>query len=400
MRVGICGGTFDPLHKGHIAVVEAALASRLVDRVIVIPAGTPPHKQDRLVSAALYRFAMARAAFAANPAVTVSDVEILRKGPSYTLDTASFFRQKRPEDQFYLIYGSDILCDIEKWHQPLTLLASFSLLLADRGGIADSASRARAAQLMEQYGADIRFFALPAVELSATLIRQKVRQAEDITGLVPWPVADFIKKHALYHWQDELSQVDGRLWDSLHGLERELWTLLEEKRQLHSLNVLRYSLFLAARHGLDLEQAGLAAILHDCAKNLPLSEQYELAGQYGAAELALPNLVHGPAGARLAQLRFGIEDPAVLRAICCHSTGSADMTELDQIIFLADKIEPAREYADLAKIRLAALHDLDLASLLCLEEVQLHLAKKQLPPHPFSLAAQAEMVKRLQNRQI
>ncbi len=400
MRIGICGGTFDPLHKGHLALVEAALASGQLDKVIVIPAGTPPHKKDRLVAPALYRFVMAQKAFANNPAVTVSDVEILRHGPSYTLDTANHFRLTQPHDQFYLIYGSDILCDIENWHQPLALLASFRLLLADRGGIADTASRARAAELAKNYGADISFFALPALELSATQIRRLAGSSVDISGLVPEPVRLFIKKHALYQWQTELAEIKGSLWDRLHDIERALWCLLSEKRQLHSLNVLRYALFLAIRHGVCPEKAGLAAILHDCAKNLPLKEQRELAAAYHEADLSAEKLVHGPAGAQLAKIRFNITDPAVLDAICYHSTGRAGMTRLDQIIFLADKIEPAREFADLDQIRQAALTDLDQASLLCLEEVRLQLARKKLPPHPFSLAALADLQERWKNKQL
>ncbi|NLB43600.1 MAG: adenylyltransferase/cytidyltransferase family protein, partial [Clostridiaceae bacterium] len=134
MRIGICGGTFDPLHNGHAALVHAALASGQVDRVLVIPSGTPPHKRGDLVSLACYRYEMARRAFAGEPNVDVSDIEILRDGPSYTLDTARLLQASQPGDTISLIYGSDILRDIERWHQPVALLAGFPLLLADRGG--------------------------------------------------------------------------------------------------------------------------------------------------------------------------------------------------------------------------------------------------------------------------
>jgi nicotinate-nucleotide adenylyltransferase len=395
MKIGICGGTFDPLHNGHEALIRAALDSRLVEQIIVIPSGTPPHKRQELVSMARYRYEMVRQTFADEPRIRVSDLEILRSGPSYTLDTARQLKDQNPGDDFCLIYGSDVLKDIERWHQPVALLASWPLLLADRGGVAGDISRQHAADLHGRFGASIRFFDAPSIELSGTMIRKMAAGGEPVDHLVPAAVNRLIQKHGLYRWQDELLTLDHALWDELRDIERSLWTLLTPKRQIHSLNVLNYALHLAIRHGISCCQTGLAAILHDCAKCLPADRQLALAMESDDQALLDEPLVHGPAGAVLARQRFGIGDKAVLRAIHCHTTGCADMTPLDQIIFVADKVEPGRTYANLEEIRILAETDLDRATRLCLEEIELYLRRERLSSHPYAGQALADMQNRI-----
>ncbi|MDW7659456.1 MAG: nicotinate-nucleotide adenylyltransferase [Bacillota bacterium] len=395
MKTGICGGTFDPLHKGHEALVRAALDSKLVDQVIVIPSGTPPHKRQELISMARYRYEMVSRTFADEPRIKVSDVEILRSGPSYTLDTARQLKEQNPGDDFCLIYGSDVLKDIERWHQPVALLATWPLILADRGGIAGDLSRQYAADLHRRFGASIRFFDAPSIELSGTMIRKLAANGEPIGHLVPAAVDRLVQKHGLYRWQDELLVLDYALWDELREIERSLWTMLTPKRQIHSLNVLNYALHLAIRHGISSRQTALAAILHDCAKCLPADRQLALALESDERALLDEPLVHGPAGAVLARQRFGILDEAVLHAIHCHTTGCADMTPLDQIIFVADKVEPGRNYANLDEIRSLAETNLNQATRLCLQEIELYLRREQLSSHPYAGQALADMHNRI-----
>lgn len=395
MKIGICGGTFDPMHNGHEALVRSALDSRLVDQIIVIPSGTPPHKRQELVSMARYRYEMVSRTFADEPRIQVSDVEILRPGPSYTLDTARQLKEQNPADDFCLIYGSDVLKDIERWHQPVALLASWPLLLADRGGIAGGLSRQYAADLQSRFGARISFFDAPSIELSGTMIRKMAASGAPISHLVPEAVNRLIQKHGLYRWQDELLALDHAIWDELRAIERSLWTLLTPKRQIHSLNVLNYALHLAIRHGISSWQTGKAALLHDCAKCLPAEQQESLARGGDEQELLNEPLVHGPAGAVLARQHFGINDDAVLRAIRCHTTGCADMTPLDQIIFIADKVEPGRTYANLDEIRALAETDLNRATRLCLQEIELYLRREKLSSHPYAGQALEDMQKRI-----
>lgn len=392
MKIGICGGTFDPLHNGHVTLVMAALDSREVDRVIVMPAGRPPHKTQELVSMARYRYEMAVRAFAHDPRIEVSDLEIKRPGPSYTLETVQELQAARlPQDELFLIYGSDVLKDISHWHEPAKLLASCTLLLANRGGYLDEESRRQAADLTAVFNAVIRFFPAPELDLSSTWLRRQAAAGQSIQAWVPPGVDRFIRKHAIYRWQADLAALDADCLLHLYDLERLLWTRLTGKRLLHSLNVMTYALHLARIHGVSLEATGIAALLHDCAKCLQDDEQRRYARLAGGEALLDPALAHGPAGAWLARTCFGVGEQAILRAIHYHTTGCAGMTPLDKIIFIADKVEPARTYDHLAEIRSLAETDLDRALLLCLQEIDLFLDREHLPSHPYTRDAYADL---------
>jgi nicotinate-nucleotide adenylyltransferase len=396
-RVGLCGGTYDPFHNGHSALVQAVLDSNRVDRVIVIPSGHPPHKTAEQVSMAGYRYEMAYRALSSIPHVSVSDIEILRSGPSYTLDTARQLKDLQPDDTLYLVYGSDVLSDIECWHQPLDLLASFPLLIANREGIADGRSREKAEKLNKRFGARITFFPAPLIDLSSTMIRQTAKSNRSIECFVPEPVNRFIHTHQLYRKQDEQIDISQELWDQLRDLERMLWPMLSKNRLIHSLNVMRESLVMAHRYGVSPEQAGKAALLHDCAKCLPQSEQEKLARKTGDILLSRGSLAHGPAGRILAEQRFGIKDPDVLHAIHFHTTGCPEMTALDQIIFIADKIEPARSFADLEPIRVQVANSLNDATYSCLIGIDAYVQREQLHTHPYAEQALREIKMRMKD---
>ena len=396
MNIGLSGGTFDPLHLGHLGMIKAALDSGYVDRIIVMPSGRPPHKRLEVVSMARYRFEMVLRAFADEPRVTVSDFEILKQGPSYTLDTVEYLRsQINAKDELFLIYGSDVLKDLKYWHEPEAVLSSCPFLLADRGGYQDQESRDLAEELRVHYQARIQFFPSPVVELSSTQIRQMVSDRKSIAGLVPEPVEKMIRKHALYRWQSDLALLTPDFRQDLFDLERRIWPTLSGKRLLHSLNVMTYALHLANVHHVSMEQTAVAALLHDCAKCLPAAEQTALAVKHGDPALLAPELVHGPAAAQLAQSLFGITEQGILDAIQYHTTGRTGMSDLDKIIFIADKIEPSRVYAGLEQIRALAEKNLDSALKVCFEEINKFLDREGHKSHPYSLEAYKELEQRL-----
>jgi len=399
MRIGLFGGTFDPVHVGHVALAEAALAAGNLARMIVMPAGQPPHKTGQVVSMAGYRYEMCCQAFAGQPQFEVSDLEILRAGPSYTLDTIRQIKQQLPaEAELFLVYGSDILHDIEKWHQPAAIMTECALLLGMRGGSSQSVSKAKAADLCARYNARITFFDAPEIELSSTVVREAVTAGHSFHSWVPEKVARTINKHNLYLHQSDLMAVSKSLTDQLNVLERQIWPLLDRKRLLHSLNVMVYALHLARIHDVDLTQASVAALLHDCAKCLSRHETQEYARMMGDDALLDRELAHGPAGAWLARERFGVIDPAILRAIHYHTTGSPGMTRLDKIIFIADKVEPARTYDHLEEIRRLVEFDLDAALKITLSEINLFLKREKLKPHPYTVLAQAELERVTSNK--
>lgn len=387
-RIGLIGGTFDPFHNGHRRLVEAVLTSGQVDRVVLMVAGQQPHKTKVKVSAAGYRFEMALRGVSDLSQVEVSDLEIRRPGRSYTVDTLALLRgQLAPEDEIVLVYGSDVLFDLPTWRLPEIILSSADVLIAHRGGIGQQAAIEQAEQLRRDFSARIDFLNAPMLELSATEVREAAVRGELDTGKIPERVAALITRHDLYGYDEELARVDPAVWHQLADYECQVRPLLNHKRLLHSLNVMRYAMHLANKHGVSVEKAGIAGLMHDCAKCLEAHTVLHYARLAGDPELLEPALAHGPAGAWLARHQFGIEDPEILRAIHYHTTGSGDMSVLDLLIYVADKVEPARTYHNLEAIREAAETDLVQAMRLCLVEVEAFLERENKPSHPYAQAA-------------
>lgn len=387
-RIGIIGGTFDPIHFGHVALARAAVASGRVDRIFVLPAGIPPHKPTDRTTFAAYRFAMVQKAFADLPEVIVSDIEILRQGNSYTIDTLRDFRSScSDEDELVLIYGSDILADMHKWRQPESILREATLLLANRGGESAEQTLLQAERLRRDFGACIEFFDAPEIDLSSTQVREAIAAGRPLGDMLPEAVSRFIRKHDLYRREEAIWDLPASLKQRLREIERELWLMMSGKRLLHSLNVCRLSVELARIHGESMEAAALAGLLHDCAKDLPADKVLTLAERAGDPLLLAPPLAHGPAGMILARERFGISDRSILRAILYHTTGAAVMSPLDRIVFIADKVEPARTYQNLDEIRRLAPIDLDAAMRVCLDEICIYLNREGLDTHPYATDA-------------
>jgi nicotinate-nucleotide adenylyltransferase len=185
------GGTFDPIHLGHLRAAETAREGLQLDRVSFVPARTPPHRSGPLASP-LDRFAMVALATAGSPSFEASDLELRREGPSYTVDTVTALRQERPEDEVVVIVGSDTFPEMAAWKEPDRLFALCTVVVVARpseGGRGPLAPRLRApAEEVEG----------PALAVSSTEIRQRVREGRSIRYLVPDAVADYIAKRGLY----------------------------------------------------------------------------------------------------------------------------------------------------------------------------------------------------------
>jgi nicotinate-nucleotide adenylyltransferase len=387
-RIGICGGTFDPFHNAHFELVKAAAASGKIDRLLVIPAGSPPHKQDDKVMPAVFRYEMTRRAIKGLPDTEAVDIEITRPGKSYTIDTVNLIKEKFGRDvSISLIYGTDILFDIEKWHKPQEIMHEATLLLAYRLGDDRKKIRNQTNYLTEKYKAVIEFFTAPEIELSSTQVRSLIRRELPWQHLVPDTVALFIQRQDFYRFADDLNKISPEEWIELCGLERKLWPFLTKKRLLHSANVMLYAIHLANLYGEPAFQAAQAALLHDCAKCLDRDQLLSYAMEAGDQLLLQDELAHGPAGAVMAKNIFGINDPSILKAIHYHTTGYGHMSILDKLIYLTDKIEYGRLYDDLDPIREAAEYDLDKAMRICLNEVEMYLRRSNQLTHPYAQAA-------------
>ena len=135
MRLGVFGGTFDPIHNGHLMVAEQCRDRLSMERVLFVPARLPPHKRERPLTAPHHRMAMVRLAIASNPGFEASSIELGRPGPSYSVDTLRQLRQNQPEDtEMFFIMGADSLNDLASWHNPAGLLANCKLIVVSRPG--------------------------------------------------------------------------------------------------------------------------------------------------------------------------------------------------------------------------------------------------------------------------
>jgi len=193
MRIGLVGGSFNPIHRGHLAIARAAREALHLDRVILIPSARPPHKKDEGLAPAADRLAMAR--LAASPGVEVSTIELDRQGPSYTIDTLRAFRAAEPEAELIFIIGADSVPELVTWRDATTFVGLARFAVAARPGH-DLDREVTAAE--RALGCKLALIPLEPDPVSATEVRERVRQGRSIDGLVPDAVRDYIAAHNLY----------------------------------------------------------------------------------------------------------------------------------------------------------------------------------------------------------
>jgi len=198
MKSGVLGGTFDPIHNGHLAVAEEVKRRLGLDEVIFVPAGSPWLRAQTPLSAAAHRAQMVRLAIAGRPCYRLSPVEIERAGPSYTVDTINQLRaQLGPEDELLFILGWDNLAELPRWHQPAQLVKACSLVAVPRPGYSRPDLELLKA-LVPGLDESLIVLTAPRVDISASLVRERVGRGLSVRELVPGPVADYIQEQGLY----------------------------------------------------------------------------------------------------------------------------------------------------------------------------------------------------------
>jgi nicotinate-nucleotide adenylyltransferase len=195
-RIGVLGGTFDPVHNGHLHIANALRAALGLERVIWVPAGRPPHKTGQIVSGDRDRLAMLDLALAGATADEISTIDIDRSGPSYTADTLEILAQRYAPARLFFLMGEDSLRDLPTWHDPARLLRVAELAVAARPGVdADLKSVSR---LVPTVQGRVHLVPTEEIAISSSEIRRRVREQQSLHGLVPAPVEAYIREHGLY----------------------------------------------------------------------------------------------------------------------------------------------------------------------------------------------------------
>ncbi len=375
MRIGIMGGTLDPVHNGHLCIAEAVLKHLGLDRIMLLPAGDPPHKAKPTLKTD--RLSMAKLAVEGNKDIFVCGIEIFREGTTFTVDTLTELSYWNPSTEWFYIIGADTLDVLDTWRNLKGVSEKCTFAVVGRADEAPDENRA--AYLSETYGSRFVFVPVNGPDISSTDVRTRAAKGEDISDVVPQAVASYIRKNGLY--------ICGM---PKHAIMAELNKSLKPSRVEHTLGVAETAVRLAKKFGINPVKAEIAALLHDCAKYMSVPEmQQMLSGmpdQTDDAEFNTPSILHAPAGAVLAREKYGVQDPEILSAIRKHTIGDEIMSPLDALIYTADFIEPGREaFPGLDEPRALAEVDIYAAMRRCTELTNSYLLSQGKEPHHKSL---------------
>lgn len=197
-KIGIMGGTFDPIHIGHLQLAEQALTEAKLDVILFIPNHTPWMKQDRAVTTPEHRAAMVKLAIEDHPGFKLSTVEIDAGGNSYTWQTLEALKEQYPGDKFFFILGADSLLSLEKWAHPERIFENAVILAAVRDDCDRKLLQKQKEHLTDCYHGEIRLLSMPLVDISSTRIREEFYSRQDIRNMVPCKVAEYIVQNRLY----------------------------------------------------------------------------------------------------------------------------------------------------------------------------------------------------------
>lgn len=347
MRIGIFGGSFDPVHTEHVALATAAVRGLSLDKLIVMPAGVPPHKQNKKSAPAEDRLEMCRVAFAPIKEAEVSDYEIAAEGISYTYLTCRHFRALYPDAELFWLVGTDMYLDFFSWKNPQDILSNATLAVCRRNE--DEADfPARQEKFFKTYGKNFAVIPYNGKPVSSTTIRTRLALGLNCAALLPAGVEEYIRKRGLY-----------RVPVIEEGLALE-----KPSRAEHSRRVCLLAMEKAEKFGIDKDKAFLSSALHDVAKNLPPDDE-RLKDFISPKDVPMP-VLHQFSGAYVLEKSFGVTDGDILNAVRYHTSGRAGMSDLEKLVFVADMLEPGRDFPSVDELRKAFDEDLDKATYLCL----------------------------------
>ena len=390
MRIGVYGGTFNPPHLGHIAAARAVFETLKLDRLLLIPDRQPPHKPLPEGSPSPeQRLELTRLSgeqLGLGDRVETLDLELRRSGPSYTADTLRAVHERYPDDELWLLMGTDMFLTLHTWHEPEQILALAGIAAFSRSQEDTEELFSRQRERLYRTYPSARIFTLGVpgmVEISSTQLRELLAEGRGGQFLAP-AVYGAVLRDGLYGTGEDLTRLPPE------KLRPTALSFLKHARIPHVLGTEQEAVRLALRYGADVDRARTAALLHDCTKRLEMDEQLALCAKYGIEldelEQQALKLLHAKTGAAVARDRFGVDDE-IYSAIFWHTTGHADMTLLEKVIYLADYIEPTRSFPGVDALRAACYEDLDKGLLMGLEMTVEEMKERGNPVHSATLAA-------------
>ena len=384
MKIGVYGGTFNPPHLGHVAAARAVVEALGLRELYLIPAGRPPHKTlPPGTPDGEKRLQMTR--MAANQlrltvSVAVSDIELHRDGKSYTVETLETLKAQNPDAELWLLLGADMFLSLHTWYHAERILSLAGIAAFGRTGEDVDAQFSAQRETLYRKFPQARIFTLAVpdvVDVSSTEVRETLSQGGGARFLPP-AVYGYILREKLYETDADLKRLP------LSQLRAVALSYLDARRVPHVLGAEQEAIRLCIRYGGDVEKARRAALLHDCTKRLSPEEHFALCERYGIvlddAERANPKLLHALTGAAIAREVYGMDDE-IVNAVRYHTTGRAGMSLLEKIMYLADYIEPSREFPGVEELRRVCYEDLNRGLAMGLEMTAKEAAERGEPLH-------------------
>lgn len=357
-RIGIYGGTFNPPHLGHMLAARQAVKLLRLDRLLLIPDRIAPHKVLPEGSASPEeRMQMLQLAAAGIEKAEVSDIELRREGTSFTYLTILELKQLYPEAELVLIMGTDMFLSFDSWRETKIITGNAALGVLYRGEKGEKAAIDAKKAEMEANGVKVELIENEVTAISSTDLRRML-----VFGcaepFLPEGVGAYIREKGLYGTGRDYRDL------SEEELEQVVVSLLKANRVAHVLGCRDMAVELAKRWGADVTDAARAGLLHDITKAIDGPLQLTLCSEYGTMlsdfSRRYPKTLHALTGSLVADRIFG-EKEAVVNAIRHHTTGKANMSLLEKIIYIADYVEPNRTIAGVDQLRHLAFTDLDAA---------------------------------------
>ena len=375
MRFAILGGSFNPVHMGHLFLADTALTALGYDRIILVPAYTSPFKPGAQGASPKDRLDMIIASIPADNRLTVDDCEIRREGVSFTIDTVKdVIERYRPQGKPGLILGDDLARDFHQWRSA--------------GEIADLADVIIARRLSAEnipFPYPCTYLDNEILELSSGNVRDRIANGHAWTYLIS-PGAQFIirdrRLYGLRRGEPEGGDHTGIDAGLIAEVETTARSMLSPARFLHSRNVALLAHDLCRQFSLDPQAGYLAGIAHDICKSFSEEELFRLTKRDGKPvsrlERKKPSLLHARAGAALLKDRFGVQNQDILDAIRLHTLADPEMGPLAKAVFIADKIEISRARVDASLRDIAAFPSLDALFLAVLDNNVAYLRSRKL----------------------